>query len=48
VLNLMVGAVKTGRQRRAAASAGSPDSSNQDDAAPATKPYVAEQDSSGP
>jgi voltage-gated potassium channel len=48
VLNLMVGAVKTSRQRLAAASARSPDSSNQDDAAPATKPYVAEQDSSGP
>jgi hypothetical protein len=48
VLNLMVGAVKTSRQRRAAASARVPDSSNQDDAAPATKPYVAEQDSSGP
>ena len=47
VLNLMVGAVKTSRQRRAA-SAGFPDSSNQDDAAPATKPYVAEQDDSGP
>ena len=47
VLRLMVGAVKTGRQRRAA-SAGFPDSSNQDDAAPATKPYVAEQDDSGP
>jgi voltage-gated potassium channel len=48
VLRLMVGAVKVGRQRRAAASAGFPDSSNQDDAAPATKPYVAEQDGSGP
>jgi hypothetical protein len=48
VLNLMVGAVKTSRQRRAAASARVPDSSNQDDAAPATKPYGAEQDSSGP
>ena len=47
VLRLMVGAVKVGRQRRAA-SAGFPDSSNQDDATPATKPYVAEQDDSGP
>jgi predicted small integral membrane protein len=48
VLHLMVGAVKAGRQRRAAASAGFPDSSNQGDAGPATKPYVAEQDGSGP
>ena len=48
VLHLMVGAVKAGLQRRAAASAGFPDSSNQGDAGPATKPYVAEQDGSGP
>jgi voltage-gated potassium channel len=48
VLHLMVGAVKAGRQRRAAASAGSADSSNQGDAGPATKPYVAEQDGPGP
>jgi hypothetical protein len=47
VLNVMVGAVKTGRQRRAA-SAGFPDSSDQDDAGPATEPYGAEQDGSGP
>jgi hypothetical protein len=47
VPHLMVGAVKVGRQRRAI-SAGSPDSSHQGDAGPATKPYVAEQDGSGP
>jgi ion channel len=38
VLHLMVGAVKAGLQRRAAASAGFPDSSNQGDGGPATKP----------
>ena len=48
VLHLMVGAVKLGLRRRAAASAGFPDSSNQGDAGPVTKPYVAEQDGSGP
>jgi voltage-gated potassium channel len=48
VLHLMVGAVKAGLQRRAAVSAGFPDSSNQGDAGPASKPYVAEQDGSGP
>ena len=48
VLHLMVGAVKLGLRRRAAASAGFPDSSNQGDAGPASKPYVAEQDGSGP
>jgi voltage-gated potassium channel len=35
VLHLMVGAVKLGLRRRAAASAGFPDSSNQGDAGPA-------------
>jgi voltage-gated potassium channel len=48
VLRVMLGAVKTGWQRRAAGSAGSPDSSHRGDAGTATKPYVAEQDSSGP
>jgi ion channel len=38
VLHLMVGAVKVGLQRRAAASAGVPDSSPQGDAGPAAKP----------
>jgi voltage-gated potassium channel len=38
VLHLMVGAVKAGLQRRAAASAGVPDSSPQGDAGPAAKP----------
>jgi voltage-gated potassium channel len=38
VLHLMVGAVKAGLQRRAAVSAGFPDSSNQGDAGPASKP----------
>jgi voltage-gated potassium channel len=47
VLHLMLGAVKLGRQRRAAASAGFPDSSNQGDAGPAATPYGAEQDGSG-
>ena len=48
VLNLMLGAVKTGRRRRAAASAGFADSSNQDDAGPGPNPQVAEQDGAGP
>jgi len=38
VLHLMVGAVKAGLQRRAAASAGVPDSPHPGDAGPATKP----------
>jgi hypothetical protein len=38
VLQLMVGAVKAGLQRRAAASAGVPNSSPQDDAGPAQPP----------
>jgi voltage-gated potassium channel len=48
VLHLMLGAVKLGRQRRATATAGFPDSSDQGDASPAATPYVAEQDGSGP
>ena len=48
VLHVMIGAVKLGRQRRAAASAGFPDSSKEGDASPAATPYVAEQDGSGP
>jgi hypothetical protein len=48
VLQLMVGAVKLGLRRRATATAGFPDSSDQDDASPAATPYVAEQDGSGP
>jgi len=48
VLRVMLGAVKAGRQRRAAASAGSPDSSHQVDARPASNSYVGEQDGSGP
>jgi voltage-gated potassium channel len=47
VLHVMIGAVKLGRQRRAAASAGFPDSSNQGDAGQAATPYGAEQDGSG-
>jgi hypothetical protein len=47
VLHLMLGAVKLGLQRRATASAGFPDSSDQGDASPAATPYVAEQDGSG-
>jgi hypothetical protein len=38
VLHLMVGTVKAGLQRRAAASAGVPDSSPQGDAGPVAKP----------
>jgi voltage-gated potassium channel len=48
VLHLMVGAVKAGLQRRAAAAAGSPDSSRQGDAGPGPNPHVAGQDGSGP
>jgi voltage-gated potassium channel len=48
VLQLMIGAVKLGLRRRATASAGFPDSSNQGDAGSAATPYVAEQDGSGP
>ena len=48
VLHLMVGAVRIGLRRRATASAGFPDSSNQGDASPAATAYVAEQDGSGP
>ena len=47
VLHVMIGAVKLGRQRRAAASAGFPDSSNQGDAGRTATPYGAEQDGSG-
>jgi voltage-gated potassium channel len=48
VLQVMIGAVKLGLRRRATASAGFPDSSDQGDAGPAATPYVAEQDGSGP
>ena len=48
VLHLMLGAVKAGRQRRAAASAGLPDASDREDAGPVSNPQVAEQDGSGP
>ena len=48
VLQVMIGAVKLGLRRRATASAGFPDSSNQGDASPAATAYVAEQDGSGP
>jgi voltage-gated potassium channel len=47
VLQLMIGAVKLGRQRRAV-SEGFPDSSNQGDAGLPATPYVGEQDGSGP
>jgi voltage-gated potassium channel len=46
VLRVMLGAVKTGWQRRAAGSAGSPESSNRGDAGQAPSHYVAEQDGS--
>jgi voltage-gated potassium channel len=45
--DLVIGAVKLGRQRRAV-SAGFPDSSNQGDAGLPATPYVGEQDGSGP
>jgi voltage-gated potassium channel len=48
VLHLIVGAVRVGRQRRAAGHAGSADSSHQGDARPASNSYVAEQDGSRP
>ena len=48
VLQVMIGAVKLGLRRRATASAGFPDSSNQGDAGQVPNPYVAEQDGSGP
>jgi hypothetical protein len=48
VLRVMLGAVKTGWQRRAAGPAGSPESSNQGDAGQISSHYVAEQDGSGP
>jgi voltage-gated potassium channel len=48
VLRVMLGAVKTGRQRRAAGSAGSPESSNRGDVGQTPSHYVAEQDRSAP
>ena len=47
VLQVMIGAAKLGLRRRATASAGFPDSSNQGDAGQTATPYVAEQDGSG-
>jgi hypothetical protein len=48
VLHLMVGAVKAGLQRRGAASAGFPDSSDREDAGPVSTYRSPEQDGSGP
>jgi voltage-gated potassium channel len=48
VLRVMLGAVKAGLQRRAAAHAGIADSSDQGDAGPATKPSGAGQGGAGP
>jgi hypothetical protein len=48
VLRVMLGAVKTGWQRRRAGSAGSPESSNRGDAGQVPSLYVAEQDGSAP
>jgi hypothetical protein len=48
VLRVMLGAVKTGWQRRAAGSAGSPESSNRGDVGQVPSHYVAEQDRSAP
>ena len=47
VLQVMLGAVKASRQRRDAASSGSAESSNREDASPVPSPYVPEQ-GSGP
>ena len=48
VLRVMVGAVKAGLQRRAAAAAGFPDSPRQGDAGPGPNPHVGGQDGAGP
>jgi hypothetical protein len=47
VLHLMIGAVKAGRQRRAAASAGSPESSDGGDGGPVSTHRLPEQDGAG-
>jgi voltage-gated potassium channel len=47
VLRVMLGAVKVGRERRAASSAGPAESSHRDDAASASATYVAKQDGPG-
>jgi voltage-gated potassium channel len=48
VLQAMLGAVRTGWQRRAAGSSQSAESSNRGDVGQVPSPYVAEQDGSGP
>jgi hypothetical protein len=48
VLHLMIGAVKVGLQRRGAASAGFPDSSDREDAGPVSTHTSPERDGSGP
>jgi hypothetical protein len=47
VLRVMLGAVKVGRERRAASSAGAAESSHRDDAGQASTPYRANQDGPG-
>jgi voltage-gated potassium channel len=47
VLRVMLGAVREGRQRRAADSAGTPESSHREDAGQASTPYLANQDGPG-
>jgi voltage-gated potassium channel len=47
VLRVMLGAVKVGRERRAAGSAGAAESSHRDDAGQASTPYRANQDGPG-
>jgi voltage-gated potassium channel len=47
VLRVMLGAVKEGRQRRAADSAGPPESSHRDDAGQASATYLSNQDGPG-
>ena len=48
VLRVMLGAVKEGRQRRAAGSAGPAESSHREDAGPASATYRANHDGPGP
>jgi hypothetical protein len=44
VLQVMLGAVKKGRERRAAGEVSEPESSDREDGSPAAPPYVAKQD----
>jgi len=48
VLQVMLGAVKAGRRRREATSAGPAESSDREDATQASTPYLANHDGPGP